>query len=238
MAITRKKGPLYTQIKNILKDRILHGVYPIHSNIPSEPQLEEEFGVSKITVRKAVEELVQEGLLEKKSGKGTKVIQNTSASRISRGKFFTEFLVEKGHQINKKLLEIKQVQTKEDPHLQPLFDESCLCIRRVYNLDGTPYIHFTHYLSNQLGTIDSHDIQEQSLYGLIEKRDIFLEKFEDYFNIATATPVIAKELQVDTGTPLLKRMRYSYDEMNNLIEYSEGYYNTELHDYVKTEVQK
>ncbi len=50
----------------------LHGVYAIHTNIPSEPQLEEEFKVSKITVRNAIKELAQEGYLEKKSGKGRK----------------------------------------------------------------------------------------------------------------------------------------------------------------------
>lgn len=70
MNVNRKKGPMYLQIKEILKDRILHGVYAIHTNIPSEPQLEEEFNVSKITIRNAIKELVQEGYLEKKSGKG------------------------------------------------------------------------------------------------------------------------------------------------------------------------
>ncbi|RBN37118.1 GntR family transcriptional regulator, partial [Priestia megaterium] len=101
MNVSRKKGPLYLQIKNILKDRILHGVYPIQTNIPSEPQLEEEFQVSKITVRNAIKELVKDGYLETKSGKGTKVIRNTSISRLSKGKRFTEVLVEKGHIIQK-----------------------------------------------------------------------------------------------------------------------------------------
>jgi len=59
--LSRKDRPLYLQIKNILKERILHGVYPLGMNIPSEPQLEQEFGVSKITVRGAIQELVQEG---------------------------------------------------------------------------------------------------------------------------------------------------------------------------------
>ena len=83
--VTRKKNIIFTN-KNIIRDRILHGVYAIHTNIPSEPQLEEEFKVSKITVRNAIKELAQEGYLEKKSGKGTKVIRNTSATKLSKGK--------------------------------------------------------------------------------------------------------------------------------------------------------
>ena len=59
-----RKNIIFTN-KNIIRDRILHGVYAIHTNIPSEPQLEEEFKVSKITVRNAIKELAQEGYLEK-----------------------------------------------------------------------------------------------------------------------------------------------------------------------------
>lgn len=51
----------------ILKDWILHGVYPLGSIIPSERQLEKEFGVSKMTVRSAVQGLFQEGYVQKKS---------------------------------------------------------------------------------------------------------------------------------------------------------------------------
>ena len=83
MNVTRKRTIIFTN-KNIIRDRILHGVYAIHTNIPSEPQLEEEFKVSKITVRNAIKELAQEGYLEKKSGKGTKVIRNTCATKLSK----------------------------------------------------------------------------------------------------------------------------------------------------------
>ena len=72
MSLSRKDKPLYLQIKNIIKERILHGVYPLGENIPSEPQLEQEFAVSKITVRNAIQELAQEGYVEKGSGRGTK----------------------------------------------------------------------------------------------------------------------------------------------------------------------
>lgn len=91
LSLSRKDKPLYMQIANIIKDRILHGVYPIGLNIPSEPQLEQEFNVSKITVRGAIQELVQEGFLEKGSGKGTKVIRNTSSSKLSKWKNSRKF---------------------------------------------------------------------------------------------------------------------------------------------------
>jgi DNA-binding GntR family transcriptional regulator len=230
--VSRKKGPLYLQIKNILKDRILHGVYPIKTNIPSEPQLENEFNVSKITIRNAIKELVQEGYLEKKSGKGTKVIRNTSASKLSKGKRFTEVLVEEGHKIQRQLLQAEVVCNEEGTEPHRLFGEHCLRVERLYHLDDVPYIHYTHYVTAQIEGTERSDLNTQSLYEVIEEQDISLEKFRDQFAVAIAPSYVEDRLHVKRKTPLLKRLRYSYDEMGNLIEYSEGYYNTEMQHYV------
>ncbi|MBD1381524.1 GntR family transcriptional regulator [Metabacillus arenae] len=229
MNVSRKKGPLYLQIKNILKDRILHGVYPIHTNIPSEPQLEDEFNVSKITIRNAIKELVQEGYLETRSGKGTKVIRNTSASKLSKGKRFTEVLVEEGHTIQKQLLQAEVVLNEEDTEPFRLFGGQCLRIERLYLLDNVPYIHYTNYLTARM---EHSDLNVQSLYDFIEEQDISLEKFRDQFAVAKAPSHVEDKLGVKRGTPLLKRLRYSYDETGNLIEYSEGFYNTEMQHYI------
>ncbi|MGP4040851.1 GntR family transcriptional regulator [Gracilibacillus sp. D59] len=234
MKISRKKGTLYTQIKDILKDRILHGIYAIDANIPAEPQIEEEFGVSKITVRKAIEELVQEGFLEKRSGKGTKVIRNTSTSKLSKGKLFTEYLVETGHQLYKQLIEHKEISNEKGSKLYSLFGEKCICMKRLYHLDDKPYIYYTHYLTTAMGDILQENIQDRSLYQLIEQQGIHLEKFTDNFAVTIAPTEVEELLKLDPSKPLLKRMRYSYDENGNLTEYSEGYYNTDIQEYVLT----
>ncbi|KEK23025.1 GntR family transcriptional regulator [Bacillus gaemokensis] len=230
--VTRKKGPLYLQIKNILRDRILHGVYAIHTNIPSEPQLEEEFKVSKITVRNAIKELVQEGYLEKKSGKGTKVIRNTSTAKLSKGKRFTEVLVEEGHKVQKKLLQAGVVDNEEGTVPFRLFGKQCFRIERLYVLNDAPYIHYTHYLPVQMEVAELSDLTFQSLYGLVEEQGVHLENFRDEFAVATPPAHIGTILGEKENTSLLKRMRYSYDEIGTVIEYSEGYYNTEMQHYV------
>ena len=232
LKISRKKGPLYLQIKRILKDRILHGIYPIDGNLPPEPQLESEFNVSKITVRKAIQELVQEGYLITKSGKGTTVIRNTSTSMLSKGKLFTEYLVEEGHQIHKKLLKLEKIKNPVDSKLFHFFGERCYCVHRIYLLNNIPYIYFTHYLSLELDNIDQDYLRDHSLYETIEENEIVLQKFQDHFAVSTAPPDIEDTLGVAKGSPLLKRLRYSFDETNRLIEYSEGYYNTDMQQYV------
>lgn len=232
MKRSRNKRPLYVQVSNILRERILHGVYPLGTNIPSEPQLEEEFQVSKITVRNAIIELVQEGYVEKGSGKGTKVIRNTSASKLSKWKRFTEILVEEGHRIHKRVMRAEVIRAEEGTAPCRLFGASCLCIERVYDLDGSPYIHFTHYLSHQAGALDLSELDGQSLYEWLEEQDIELGQYKDEFAVATAPPAARAVLGVGADVPLLRRSRYSYDVNGTLIEYSVGYYHTALHSYV------
>ncbi|WP_432722816.1 GntR family transcriptional regulator [Staphylococcus equorum] len=67
--LSSDKGPLYLQIKQIIEDRIIHGIYTIGNYIPTEIEFEKEFNVSKVTVRAAIKELVSLGYLEKKVAK-------------------------------------------------------------------------------------------------------------------------------------------------------------------------
>ncbi|MEF2964895.1 GntR family transcriptional regulator [Paenibacillus sp. M1] len=257
VSLSRKDRPLYLQIKHIIKDRILHGEYALGSNIPSEPLLEREFGVSKITVRGAIQELVQEGYLEKGSGRGTKVIRNKAASKLSKWKHFTEILVESGHWIKKEWLRAETVRNAAGTEPHRLFGERCLKLERVYYLDDAPYIYYVHYLPAELeSALTLSELKGQSLYELLEEQGIVFGKLQDEFGVALAPPEAravlglgggalagaseaseSAELEESRatgilGTPLLKRSRYSRDEQGGIIEYSVGYYNTELQNYI------
>lgn len=233
MDVMKKKGPLYLQIKEILKDRILHGEYAIHANIPSEPQLEKEFKVSKITIRNAIKELVQEGYLEKRSGKGTKVIANVSNAKLSKGKRFTEVLVEEGYNITKKIISIDRINLSPEMPLYTVFGDKCLKVDRIYLLNQEPYIYFTHYILIDI-TEDIEDIQITSLYRFLEENNIRLESFRDEFTISTAPAHVSETLHLKSDSEVLKRMRKSSDIEGNVLEYSEGYYNTSKHNYIVT----
>lgn len=232
MSLSRKDRPLYMQIKYILKDRILYGVYPLGAYIPSEPKLEKEFSVSKITIRGAVQELVQEGFLEKSSGKGTKVIRNKEASRLSKWKHFTELLVEEGHFIHKEWLCADVFPCEEETELYGLFGEQCLKLERIFFLDNEPYIYYTHYLCMTIEDLELSDLTGRSLYEWLGEQGVSLDRLRDEFSVTVATPEVEKNLRLSKKKPVLKRTRYSYDDQGTAIEFSIGYYNTELQNYV------
>lgn len=231
MNLTRNHRPLYVQITNILKDRILHGHYPLHSKLPSEPRLEEEFGVSKITIRGAIKALVQQGYLETSSGRGTTVIRNTSTAKRSSWKRFTEVLVEEGHRMEKELLHMEAAATEPGSEVRQLLGERCLRIERLYRLNGEPYIHYVHYVPERFGPVAASELHAQSLYGWLEERGAAIARFRDAFSVGMASAPTAMLLGIELHTPLLKRLRCACDDAGETIEYSEGYYRADLHPY-------
>ena len=135
--------PLYQQIKDDIKSAIEHGKYKPKEQIPTEPELSAEYSVSRVTVRRAVEELCSEGYLVKQQGRGTFV----SAPRIHR-KFsvsnqvvsFTKTCREYGMLAGAKVAERKIVPVRED---EKAFwgcgdDALLLYIQRIRTADGQP----------------------------------------------------------------------------------------------------
>lgn len=209
----------------------MSGEYPVQSLIPAEPKLKEEFAVSTITIRRAVEELANEGYVEKRSGVGTTVISNNPVSKLSKGQRFSEYLSDKGHRLQKEIIDISTVDTASHPVLSKHFPGESTCVERLYTIDDKPYIHFRHYISSDI-TVLKEDVHfEDSLYETMYKQGVQFQRFKDEFDVETPNNRIAKLLLVDQA-PMLTRIRFSYDMTDDLIEYSIGYYNTDVHKYV------
>lgn len=191
----------------------------------------EEFQVSKITVRHAIKELAQEGFLETGSGKRTKIVRNRVHRELVKGKRFTEWLVERGHRLEKQWIAAERIKNKLGTEQAAWFGDECIRLQRLYRLDGAPYIHLTHYITADAGEVGLPELSMRSLYEWFVEQGIQLEKFQDRFAVAAAPDEIAELLQVKANSPLLKRTRFSYDDTNRLIECSVGLYNTKLQPY-------
>src|SRR5690625_2403463 len=231
MKLTLKKGPLYIQLQDILRERIISGQYPKNTLIPSELELKEEFGVSIITVRKAVEQLALQGYVEKRSGIGTTVLDNNAVSKLSKGQRFSEYLLEEGHKLRKEFVHLSTVDTMNHPILAELFYQTCHCVERLYKLNDEPYIYFKHYVSKNIKLPNDPEHLQNSLYEIMYQQGIRFHRFKDEFGVGTPDEKIAAMLNIEQK-PLLQRFRFSIDENENLVEYSEAFYNTEIHRYV------
>lgn len=225
-----EKVPLYYSIMEVIKDSIINGVYPIGSLLPTENELEEQFKVSKITIRKAIELLENDGYVAKKSGKGTTVISNSIFNKLSNGQSFSSILNQQGYQVTKENTHFEYIHINPQDSLFEHFGRKCLKITRCYYLDGQPYIHFTHYLPGEISIPENHNLNDFSLYMHLYQHNHSLADFNDEFFVEYPPTEILKALNLD-NVPLLCRKRISHNTQGKVVEVSHARYNTRIHNY-------
>lgn len=223
-------GILYKDISQDIKKQILNDNYHINTLIPTEEELSDYYGVSKITIRNAVEILVKEGYLIKKSGKGTIVISNRPFNNLSRAESFSSVLETKGYNVKKKVLEIIDVTKTNkikgfDKDQAPITE-----ITRLYTLDEKPFIYTIHNVAVTIDLALKDSLMDRSLYNVLSAMGISLNEFKDSFEVVKPASEIKKLLNLK-GETILRRTRHGYDQYGTLVEVSYSYYNTEVHPY-------
>ena len=142
--------PLYINIKNQLKQQILSDDYSIDERIPSENQLMSSFGVSRITVRKALKELHTEGLLWSVQGKGAFVSKPMVSQEIRHLQSLPEAIDSRAHRVSTKLLSAKKV-TPSQVVQDNLKAKKVFEITRIRYLNKKPISLDTSYFPIDIG---------------------------------------------------------------------------------------
>lgn len=217
------KVTLYDYIYNILKERILFNEYAIGTLLPTEQEMSKEFEVSLVTVRRAIDMLQAENYVEKKSGKGTTVVSNLVETSLTTRRMF-ESIVSEACKLEKYI--IKKVSNLSIEVEGKKYDNCCL-YERIYHLDGVPFAYMKNYFTHELG-----ELVGDSLYLTLYKEGVRVNRYHDKFTVGSTDTDVFDNLKVETN--ILKRVRTSYqgtDKNSELIEFSEMYYNSELHPY-------
>lgn len=223
--------PFYMQIRNDIRHKIESGEWQEGTLIPSEKQLAEQYQVSRVTIRTAISELVNERFLVRKAGFGTIVYQNKeSLSNFTLVRSTTNEMREMGMVVHSIEAELETVRA--DRKLAEIFQikEGDL----LYNLrrlrGGTvPILYSNTYL---LPVVDIDDnVLKGSLYEYLGRKNVFFDHFEEFVSAVKAPKDITQKLKIYYDAPQLKRVRYSYNEDNQPIEYTETFYNALLYEY-------
>lgn len=225
-----RSEPLYISIMHILKERIIEGDYPVGSLMPTEHQLEEEFEVSKITIRKAIELLDQEGYVVKKSGRGTTVISNSVFNRVSKTANFPQLMQRVGKRMQKETIEITYLSLTPDHEFFQYFRNSCIKITRVFYLGLEPYAYFTHYLPGNLHISETKDDNKFSIYMNLFKNNYLISQMRDEYYVNEPTEEIQEKLRMG-NQPLLGKKRTTYSTDGKVIEITYSNYNTNMQHY-------
>jgi GntR family transcriptional regulator len=228
--------PLYAQVEAVLAADIAGNRLAAGSQLPTENDLIERFGVSRPTVRRAVQNLVSRGLVEIHRGKGTYVTRPKITQELTALSGFVEDMQVLGRHPTARLLDRQLVAADRTVAHQLALPAGSLVmrIRRVRLADGGPVSFDETYLPREVGEkVITNDLEVQPIFSLLEaKYDMPLVEAEYRLEAVAAAPVVAEALGVETGSPLFLIERTSYRAGNQPVDYEQLYYRGDMVRFV------
>lgn len=230
--------PLYHQIYLILRERIIEGHYDAKP-LPGELVLAEQFNVSRVTMRRALQDLVKEGLVARGRGKGTFVKPRTESRNSSVGQSqllsaSAMRLQASGDSSDLQLIASKRILPPPDIatllHLPS--DAIVEKLIRIRQLEGQPVAHLTSFIPQDLsGRICRRRLREFPILVLLEEAGVKVAKARQTISARLADASVAYALGVPVGAPLLAISRVAYDENGRPVQVLKGLYRPDRYDY-------
>lgn len=207
-------APLYAQVRDVLRAEITDGTHAPGDKLPSESILAARFGVNRLTLRHAVAELAREGLVIARQGSGTYVtaspppysVEMAASSWSVEAERATQPVTDSGHTVAERILTVRREDTQAFVR-EHLSEESVLYIESIALTDNEPTIRNQFWVVSSWSPEDVLEEHAES-FGIAAVQNIAgNELFYSWrsFDAVAATPRDAEILDVDIGTPLLRR---------------------------------
>lgn len=237
------KLPKYEIIKKDLISKIQDGTYAPGSELPSETTLIEQYDVSRITARRAIDELYLSDYIEKKQGKRAVVKQAVKTQELNCISSYTEEILKQGMTPSRKVLSAGLRLPTELEQKNLLLDkaEPVFSLCRIVYADDTPLCYTdTSVPYKYFRDIENYDFSEHSLYDVIENTyGIKITTSRLKLKAVLPNDKIAKYLDIEKNLPMLRYCATTFGMVNGQelpIEQFETYYLTDLFEY--TLIQK
>lgn len=225
MAETVDATPVYMRIRRCIEERIERGAYPTGSMIPSEKDLAEEFGTTRLTIRSAVDELVRRGQIRRVRGKGAFVAQKVPAF-FERTVGFRESVRASGGEPSVRIL--ARSKRYAGPYYADLFgiaeDDLLYSVRRLNCIDGEPVsIEMTLIPCLLFPGIEDVDISVFSLFETYDMLGRKPDKSIEKLDIEALGARDASLLNLEPGDLALVLECMTYDSSGQAIEHAKSF---------------
>jgi len=232
--------PLYHQVEQLIRFRISKEEYRPGQQIPSESELCQELGVSRITVREALRELVQEKILRRVQGKGT-FVAPSHPTRLPPIKYagFIEEIYERVRRLSVKSVEMTTVPVTDEIRTVLQLPASVQEITRIKRLRFTgdePFSFTINYLPTQIGArIKPQELYARPLLDVLETDlKIPVIRAKETVEAAPADPEISARLAIPALYPVMHVKRIMYSTGDKAFEIVETYYRADKYQYSVT----
>ena len=213
----------------LLRERIASGALAVGDRLPGEHALALEFGVSRMTLRRAVDRLVQENLLERRVGIGTFVHDREPQHRLRADlSDVIAYLQEMGRQTSVRLLSFSYVIPPDAvaaalnlaPGARTQRSERVRCME-----DGAEFSHLTTYVPEHIGaTFSAEELAATPMLSLLERSGAPADRATQTMTATLAGPEVAVALGAEIGSPLLSLTRVVFDPSGRAVEYLQALY--------------
>ncbi|MCI6139973.1 MAG: GntR family transcriptional regulator [Clostridiaceae bacterium] len=221
---SKSAKPLYLQIDAAIRNDIQTHIYKAGDKLPTEVELSQKYNVSKITIRKAMDKLSQDGMVQKVQGKGTFVLPRKDKVNLSESKGFADSLSSMGHSAKQNVLAVKSIpsDSKLSECLEIEEGNPLFCVERLMWADSRPIGTDTIYVSEERfpGFIQKA-VTGKPLYHIF-KEDYGVEITSSTMEIngISADGANAALLKCVIGDPLFYIEKTAYDQNGLPVHYS------------------
>ena len=233
---------LYSRVETVLAGEITPGDLKVGDQLPTEDRLIERFGVSRITVRRAIQNLVDRGLVEIRRGKGTFVAAPKITQGLTELTGFVEDMQAVGRKPTARVLrkEIVTADATVASRLALTRGERVVRIRRVRLADGIPLSFDETYLPLEIGKrIMADNLKVEPIFSLLERKyNVPLVEAEYKLDAVAADAEVAAALKVKQGSPVFRIERTSYSTGSRPVDYETLHYRGDLVQFATRLVRK
>lgn len=227
--------PLYFQVAQHLEHLIESGAYPPGTRLDNEIVLADQLGLSRPTMRRAIEYLVDRGMLVRKRGVGTQVVQPKVRRPVELSSLYDD-LRAAGKQPRTEVLSF-DVQTPSEVVAEALgLDDTAevYVVRRLRFAGGDPLSIMTNHIPTAMVDLDAEMLARTGLYELIRAAGITLKIATQSIGGRAAKAAEARLLDEKPGAPLLTMTRVAYDEVGRAVEYGSHLYRASMYTFELT----
>lgn len=235
MVGSKSPMPAYHRLYVVLAERIRDAVYAAGDLLPSENDLADSYGYSRVTVRRALQQLVEEGLVKKHRGQGTIVVGASAASgERERLRGPLDDLVARGIRLTAKELQWAMVTppalVRETLNLK--LGERCLLIRRVRHFEGAPVAYSSIYVPESIGAgVDRQRARDHLILEMLEDTPHRPHVTEHTLTATVADGDVATSLELPVGSPVLRMRGTAFDKWGRPVYFQESLYHPGKYEY-------
>jgi GntR family transcriptional regulator len=237
----RSLQPKYHQIYLVLQQRIRDGVFMYDRDFPTEEALTREFGVSRITVRRALDRFEREGVIDRQPGRGTFVNSRAADPMVSASLSGTiENLIAMGLRTQVEVISFEYVPAPVPVAAQMELHERAIVQRvaRVRYYSGRPFSYLITHVPDEIGhAYTAEDLTETPLLLLLERAGHEAVSAEQTITARLAEPDVAHLLGIEPGDALLGINRIVRDRTGRCIEMVTANYRPDTYEH-KMDIQR